>query len=817
MAKTQKSLFGDGKDTNRGIPRQRTRVKIIINSHIEEYPPIGTTRAGSINCSNDCVQLSTTKSIKGGGGASFALVPRHNYINYIYPNDWVNIWINPGDGRGWIRVFFGFVDRVERSIATSDPGTTQTFYHVSCTDFTKAFDITQIYFNPHIADRKDFIGNFAGTKNLAGAQLRTKGIAAFGGPADIVMNFAHLLMGFGSQFMAPKSYPWNKVLTEESRKWRKEWAKSRISEDIRNAIGQATIKDWLNKLQADAAPLEERLKGKDGVADAALVMETNKLFTPDDIENFKKEASRGSNAASFLNRIAVSILLRRKGLKKDAINDPTLAAGLAIEETALGPNHLLDLIDFSFVEYGAIDGSIVSAPIWTQQGSLWSLMQSYSNDPVNELFLDLRPIGQNHDEFALSSGGYKRQHDEHHTGEKIEASVRFAPALIMREYPFSTLRGVNISGIEILGQKAKNVFFGAIFSKDPNVPGRKVISIPMLNDYLRLQKPNANAWKHLDVATLLVTDIISEQIGRSDADVVNLMEMYSDGFMGKHMKFAMKDVQPIANPISVARHGLRVRTYTTRFARFSKKHTGIAGIDNFQTRNKLLRWIMMLDHWYQHNIEYLNGTITTRAFPEIRVGFRLDIPERSESYYVESVNHNWSYPQGMTSSFTVSRGQRNDPYPVYEKVALPSMGGDRKDKSRLADVFRQTDPSAVLRGVGGIPSTTLSTIGGSLNSSADNPDMNEWGNDLPPTYLISDSDEPFISEVTRAQDNAEKVGELFDPGLIDEQGVATPGALQRTGNLSVKKIKRLSGRYKRGLGKIAKKYYGGSVGRGNKS
>jgi hypothetical protein len=796
---TQASLFGA--DPARGVPRQRTRVKIIINSHIDASPPVGTNRAGVINCSDDCIALNTSKTIKGGGGANFTLVPRHNYINYIYPNDWVNIWINVGDGRGWIRVFFGFVDRVERSIQTTDPGTTTTLYNVTCTDFTKAFDITQIYFNPHIANRKDFLGNFAGTKNLAGAQLRTKGIAAFGGPADIVMNFAHLLMGFGSQFMAPPSYPFENALMEESRRWRRNWAKSRLSDELRKQIGGDTIKKWLDDLYADAKPLEDALK-----AGTASGLSSSKYFDQGELEDLQEDFRRAGNAGAIIRRIAISILLVKKGLKKDAIYDPEIKTGLAIEETAFGPGHLLDLIDFSFIEYAAIDGSIVSAPIWTQQGSLWSLMQSYSNDPINELFLDLRPLGENDKEFALAEGGYKKQPDEFHS-DKDERSVRFVPAMVMREYPFSTITGVNTENIEILGQRGKKVVFGAIFSKKPNVPGRKVIEIDTLNDYISSQKVGSKAWKHLDVAVINITDIISETIGRSDADVVNLMEMYSDGFMGKHMKFAMKDVQPIPIPISVARHGLRVRTYTTRFARFSKKMSSIAGVDNFRTRNKLLRWIMMLDHWYQHNIEYLNGTITTRAFPEIRVGYRLDIEERNESYYVEGVNHTWSYPEGMTSSFTLSRGQRNDPFPVYEKIALPTFGGDRKLVSRLADSFRQKDPSAVLRAVNGEPSFSMKGETGNLE---DDPTLHSWGA-APETYLAANSDEPFMSEVAETFKKVESIGELFDPGWENKQDVPdpVPGSLVKKGNLNSKRIERLSGRYKKSL-------ISGGTGRGNK-
>jgi len=124
----------------------------------------------------------------------------------------------------------------------------------------------------------------------------------------------------------------------------------------------------------------------------------------------------------------------------------------------------------------------------------------------------------------------------------------------------------------------------------------------------------------------------------------------------------------------------------------------------------------------------LNGTITTKAFPEIRVGFRLDIYERRESYYIESVGHTWKYPDPMITTFTVSRGQRNDPYPVYEKIPLKKIGGDRKSGSRLADMFRVRDTSAVLRAVGGQVSNEFFATDGFNENLVDKPGLHDWGN-----------------------------------------------------------------------------------------
>ena len=709
-----------GAETFDGISRQRSRCRVLIHSHV-----IDNSLNGVIDCSNDVVECQTSKSLKQGGGASLTIVPRRNYLNYIFPNDYVNIWFDPGDGRGFIRTFFGFVDRISRDIVTSEDGATTTMFSVSCSDFTKAFDKTCIYFNPHIADRDDFVGTFAGTKHLAGAALRTKGITIYGTPADLILNLSTLMLGFGSQFILPPKYPADKAKIDASREVRKKWVKARLPKDLQTLIGQGTITDWVKKLTADAANV---------------------------VQNWKETPEAGPDTSLFntdekLSAAAIGALLVKAGLQPNTMDLPDIHTGLAVEATvADGKNHLLDILDYSFIEWLAIDGSIVSAPIWTQQGSVWGLMNAYANPIVNELFCDLRPLSREYsDDEPLKEGDYAREGDEHYDESLVDylgpVSVRHVPAIVMREHPFSTIESINASQVKIFKKSVGVIQIGNIFSaRGPGKAGRSIVKMqPVLHDFIALADSSQVAYKHLDVVTVHVSDIISENIGRSDNDVTNLFELYSDGPVGKHMKFLTQDLQPIANPVSVARHGLRVQTYTTRFARFSKKYMQEGGVDNYGTRQKLARWALMMDHWYQHNIEYLNGSITTRFRPEIRVGYRLDVVERNESYYTESVNQRWVYPGLCTTTLTLSRGQRNDPFPVYIKPQLKTFKGDRQSTGRLAHFFKQRDPLATQRAIANylsFPSEELADLvqldnDPKLKNLIDDPNSNlkTWGAD----------------------------------------------------------------------------------------
>jgi murein DD-endopeptidase MepM/ murein hydrolase activator NlpD len=125
-------------------------------------------------------------------------------------------------------------------------------------------------------------------------------------------------------------------------------------------------------------------------------------------------------------------------------------------------------------------------------------------------------------------------------------------------------------------------------------------------------------------------------------------------------------------------------------------------IDHSSTRRLLARWTLMQDHWYQHNLEYVSGTITMRGAPEIRVGYRLDLPDRNCSYYIEGVSHNWTYGQPMTTTLHVTRGQPNNPHPVYVLPALKGFNAtdtQRKVSSRLSTYFIVPDPQSVRRSI----------------------------------------------------------------------------------------------------------------------
>jgi hypothetical protein len=668
-----------------GIHRQKSMCRIQIFSHVID-PSV--TKDGYYDVSPDVIECQTSKTVKGGGGASFTLVPRVNYLNRIFANDYVNIYFNPGDGRGWIRTFFGFVDRVSRVVMTGKDGSTITRFRVVCSDFTKAFDYINIYFNPQISQRKDITGSLVGTgkvtgvndlagvNNLGGVALRTAGVTMHGSPVDVALSLMYFSVGFGAQFILPPSL--SKILEKQvvtNRFNRLAWAKGKLNSQLREALESSPSKtmsgltDYIDKETIDLAT-----KSSGGVAPPANIK-------ANDLPNYRAQVLKnlGIKEGHELSTQEALALLRAENL----VNSTTF--------------FLFDLIDIRHAEWRAVDGEIMTAAITEQTGTIWSLINAWSNSFLNEVFCDLRPMQDIKDSSDptipdVFTGGYSRRTDSlgGNVARDEENGICYEPCFIMREFPYSTIEDFNPPpAVQILKKNLAPMFFGAIFANDPNKPGRKVTWIPTLSRDFEHKNPGAKGYKHLDVAVITTKDIISEDLGRGDHDHYNLVEVYTEMETGKTAmgNIMMQDIIPITNPISIARHGLRPRKFTTKFGQYGQlvnSQDAAAGVLNIAARHRLARWSLLLDHWAQHSMEYLSGSLHTRAFPEIRVGYRLDISDRHESYYVDSVSHSWQYLNPMTSNFTVVRGQRNDPYPAYIMPASSGFAGERGVASRLS-------------------------------------------------------------------------------------------------------------------------------------
>ncbi len=552
-----------------GVRRYRTKVKVRIDSHDSRNP---------LWIDDDVVAVSMGKTVKGAGQANLTVLPRVNYMNLIRPNDYINIYFNIGDGEGWTRTFFGFVDRIEESYQVSQTGAPQTQYSLLCTDFYKVFEKTNIYFNPHLAGRPDISGDFYGTPNIGGLALQTSGVRVHGSPADIVVNLLLVLLGFGTQFSLPPGY--NPRFQDVFRARRAQFIQNRLGETAREAIEQAgSFQALQEQIRAEESGTAQDLAN----SGASQTERINSLFRERGITN-TAERERILDAANAGDVDRVASLLADARLQNTLITgDPGRAhdqdrGTLDILRSSLpeATASLLDVIDiFGFVERTAIDGYHDGYTVWQQQGPLISYVRSMSHEIINEVIFDLRPVVARGSQGVV--GEYSRAADEIEGNldqDGGRAGITHIPAMIMREYPFSTIDGIDLRGVNVtLGENEGEigiVYFGEIFADRVNLPGRHAVQIPNINVAdRRAGRGNILATKTIDVAVIHEEEIVKTAFGRSDHEHFNLFEFTSDALLGEDQHFFMHDLLPIVTPVHIMRHGLRVRRLNTRFARFS--------------------------------------------------------------------------------------------------------------------------------------------------------------------------------------------------------------------------------------------------------
>lgn len=695
-------------DQTRGqIFRQHTQAIVVCHSHQGDR---------EIDLSQYVINITTNKSLKSVGTCSLTLVAERNWLNWIFPNDLLNIYFCPNDGvRGPTRTFLGYVDRIERTESVnSDTGEIVTVFNIQGSDFSKAVEKTEIYFNPQIAGRADFILDPRYSKsNLGGHALRTRGILMHGSPSSITENLFELLMGFGSQWILPETYASRLEMLKDNREKRVQNFKDRIPKNTLNLLAKNGIQSFtsVDTFFSSAENPFQALELKHSEMRQQLLEEQRNLSKKKDKESKKKVRE-------------INIKLKQIGDATNAIvGDSFLKIAFALKNQLSYQAGISDLVCMDFIEHQATDGYDVSAQIVQQTGSLLSIMNNNSNSIINEMFFDLRPVADGefpafgNSEKEAESGknewscGYSTEPDELGINIRgfgdIPASkkgVKYVPALVFREYPFSTIHGIDLTEFAIGGRefrfnekneiilseqnKLGKVVFGKIFSvkANPSKPMRvfskleQPISVYAIDPNNKLDE----GYKHLDVIPITTSDVKSSNIGRSDKDLFNFFALYNSGLLGQNWKYLAAEILPIVTPVSIARDGLRVREMTTKSANFSADFfdkDSQRKIDNTNIRQKLIRWCLLVDAWMQHNREYLNGSIQLRPMPEIRVGYRLDWTDREESYYVESVTHQWNYPGAMSTSIQVVRGQPNNPFPLY---VWPTFGAEAGASYRIA-------------------------------------------------------------------------------------------------------------------------------------
>lgn len=346
--------------------------------------------------------------------------------------------------------------------------------------------------------------------------------------------------------------------------------------------------------------------------------------------------------------------------------------------SSMGSKSFYDLLTLDNIEQmRSGNGKLRDATLWRVDtdrgfGKLWDSLVEYSNDFLNELWIDLAGEGQG----------------------------KLKPAIFLRERPFPTRNSGRVKWDAIREHVLEK---GDVYHREISKGGAA-------NRY--------NYWSiRVNGRSATMSDAALAREGKVDG-----------ASLGKPGSI------PIWNEESIAKHGLRRWEQSTLFLS--------AFVDEGDEIWPVLaaNWLRRAHDWYVIAPMQLQGTIeSTRLLPEIRMGQRL-LEKRDEGdieFYIESVDHAWSYPRSGHSTFTVTRGQYKGEdllAMIYKQINTPKspkLGDFVSDALSAVDSVMQVRKYEVLHGGDGFE----------LDGAPDLADLEEVGKSL-----ISEGASPFSSQ-----------------------------------------------------------------------
>ena len=166
-----------------------------------------------------------------------------------------------------------------------------------------------------------------------------------------------------------------------------------------------------------------------------------------------------------------------------------------------------------------------------------------------------------------------------------------------------------------------------------------------------------DAWDSLPVSVIPRQDIDVCDVGRSGVERYNAYYVTVRIIQEAFGENGQTLLSPLIDPASIKRHGLR---------RMDVQSSCLADLKTLDDGAMAHQQRYILRDWYCMNPYFLSGTISLkRGHPQIHIGGRIRIPGAAisrtevvddESYYVESVSHNWRFGSATNTSLGVTRG-----------------------------------------------------------------------------------------------------------------------------------------------------------------
>lgn len=153
---------------------------------------------------------------------------------------------------------------------------------------------------------------------------------------------------------------------------------------------------------------------------------------------------------------------------------------------------------------------------------------------------------------------------------------------------------------------------------------------------------NKDNWNSLQCVTIKDSDIINENLGRSDLETYVVYKVKAETFGGDT---DILGYLPYWYPPYYTKYGI------TRLEVYSKylEYNG----DDLSTIQDKMKDIF---NWNIKNNHMENGTITVKGLNCYKVGTRVKIASTGMEYYCEGVTHNFNFGTGWTTTLSLTRG-----------------------------------------------------------------------------------------------------------------------------------------------------------------
>jgi len=443
----------------------------------------------------------------------------------------------------------------------------------------------------------------------------------------------------------------------------------------------------IERVNVTARDLGKVLMETPTVYDQAFGGKTIQKFFSQFVKAFTEGQAQGGPSLVVQTMLAIFFSIRQNfvttsvGAEVPTSDEPALQSGPLRSWRFPGTRDisLFSYIDLSsFVQTPMVGALVVEGTVLQNAGNLWQLCDMYANRLVNEFFIDTRDLVDGYDAPHKRAGYFAQQFlkgqgddgtDQKQKIDSLQRTITLAPELLedSKNKP------------ELLSKIA-----AADFNHSPQ-SGNGAGSVIAL---VHRQYPyDTFSFYMLPTTVIYETEVFDVALERGSHDILNFFRVRFPGLV----EGVSQDLQfgTTINRLSCEQHGIRRFEGESIYPYVNDKTDNNGFISSFQPTFDY--YMSCVTAWYAYNERLLEGTMTMRFRPDIRIGTRLTFvytrkgKVQVSDFYVQRVSHTYT-PQPNTSRTTVDlvRG--------VERLDVSTVGDSPETHLYWTNEGRSLDP-----------------------------------------------------------------------------------------------------------------------------